>query len=344
MWDNNLFPLFWAACTANADERERRALTVLEWMAGSSERRRGWMTEQATIAGYELEPLLPPAKPYAPGRDYRGHVITPLCRLTRQTVDDLGPDYDLATATVRHLRVERAGTLLTASLQLVAPRRYALDESTPAQPALLNVALDGVTDAVFDLSDTQGATLEPGVGQVEITLGTGGRLRATSGEYRLDDRSWHLSAAGRRADAVTPPRTAQPDRLRPPPAGDLGADARAAAILLRHAMWEIRSVCYAARADHVPVLGLCHAFSGAGEAILTAGSRHDARRREAAFRDLIRTWADRSDPALTRSIATILKKHAGRTSSRRPGPPNERHRPSAPAHPCSARPRRQLSS
>ncbi|MDW6066020.1 hypothetical protein SAZ11_59930 [Streptomyces sp. FXJ1.4098] len=109
-----------------------------------------------------------------------------------------------------------------------------------------------------------------------------------------------------------PARTGQSDRLPPPPAGDLGADARAAAILLRHAMWELRSVRYAARADRVPVLDLCRAFAGAGEAILAAGSRRGAARREAAFRDVIRTWADRSGPALTRWIAAILKERADR--------------------------------
>ncbi|KAK1183878.1 hypothetical protein B7755_040680 [Streptomyces sp. NBS 14/10] len=328
VWDNNLFPLFWAASAAGADKRERRALTALEWMAGFSERRRRWMAEQAAVAGYELEPLLPPAKPDTPGRDYRGHVMTPACRLTQRTVDDLVPDYDVATAAVRHLRVERAGSRLTAFLQLVAPRRYAVDESTPAQPALLNVALEDVTDAAFDLPANRGAALDPGAGRIEISLGTGGRLRAASGEYRLDDRSWHLSAAGRRADAVTPPRTGQSDRLPPPPAGDLGADARAAAVLLLHAMWELRSVRYAARADRVPVLDLCQAFAGAGEAILAAGSRRGATRREAAFRDVIRAWADRSGPALTRWIAVILKERAGRPDIIEMPPSPERTPPS----------------
>ncbi|MEU5101348.1 hypothetical protein AB0H07_03510 [Streptomyces sp. NPDC021354] len=294
VWDNNLFPLFRAASTANAHKRERRALAALEWMADFGEGRRRWMTEQAAIAGYELESLLPPAEPDTPGRDDWGHVMPPFCRLTRQTVDDLVPDYDLATATVRRLRVERAGTRLTAFLQLLAPRRYAVDESTPERPPLLKVALEGVTDAVFDLSDTRGAALDPGVGGIEISLGSGGRLRAAGGEYCLDDRSWHLSAAGRRADAVTPPRTGPSDRRRQPSAGHLGADAYAAATLLHHAMLELRSVRHAARADHVPVLGLCRAFSGAGEAILAAGSRRGARRRAAAFRDVIRTWTDRA--------------------------------------------------
>ncbi|MBM9509488.1 hypothetical protein [Actinacidiphila acididurans] len=222
VWDNNLLPLFWAASTANAGKRERRALAALEWMAALGERRRRWMIEQAAIAGVGLEPLLPPARPDAPGRGYRGYVMTPVCRLTRQTVDDLVPDYDLATASVRCLRVERAGTRLTAFLQLVAPRTYAVGQSD-AQPALLNVMLEGVTDAVFDdLSDVRGANLDPRVDGIAISVGTGSRLRAASGEYRLDDHSWHLSTAGRRAHAVTPRAS---DRMRPPTTRGLGADA-----------------------------------------------------------------------------------------------------------------------
>ncbi|MCY0926888.1 hypothetical protein OTB20_11875 [Streptomyces sp. H27-H1] len=49
---------------------------------------------------------------------------------------DLACDYELETATVRHLRVERAGTRLTAFLQLAVARTYASDESARAQPAL----------------------------------------------------------------------------------------------------------------------------------------------------------------------------------------------------------------
>ncbi|MEU0805239.1 hypothetical protein [Streptomyces sp. NPDC005970] len=147
--------------------------------------------------------------------------MPPFCRLTRQTVDDLVPDYDLATATVRRLRVERAGTRLTAFLQLLAPRRYAVDESPPERPPPLKVALEGVTDAVFDLSDTRGAALDPGVGGIEISLGSGGRLRAAGGEYCLDDRSWHLSAAGRR-----PPAGALTPSPRPAPARRTADDSR----------------------------------------------------------------------------------------------------------------------
>lgn len=312
VWDNNLFPLFRAASTSNADERERRATAALEWMARFGERRRSWMAEQAAIAGYDIEPLLPPAEPYRPGRDSLGHVMAPQCRLTPQNVADLVPDYDLATASVRHLQLERAGTRLTAFLRLVADRTFGIEDSQNTPPALVELRLDGVTDAVFDLSDTQGATLDATPQGIVVSLGTAGRLRAATGEYRLDDRSWHLSSAGRRADAVTPPRAGKPDGHRRAPGGGLGADGHAAAFLLHWAMLDIRSVRYAERADRVPVLHLCRAFSQAGEAILDAGSRRGSRRRESAFRAVIRTWAEQGGPELHDWFARSLDKYARR--------------------------------
>ncbi|MEU2025856.1 hypothetical protein ABZ565_27455 [Streptomyces sp. NPDC016469] len=313
VWDNNLFPLFRAAHSAHAGKRERRALAALRWMAGISERRREWMTEQAAIAGYDIGPLLPSAEPYVPGRDYRGRVMAPLPQVvTGKRVEELLPDYDLAAATVSHLRVERAGRDLTALLQLAVPRRFAVEEGGAADPALLNVSLDRVTEAAFGLSDTRGAVLDPRADGIVISLGAGGRLRAELAEYWCDDRSWYRSAAGRRADAVTPPRDDRSGRTDPPPQdGKLGADADAAAVLLRHVMWEIRSVRYPGEAGRVPVRALCRVFEGAGAAILAAGSAPRAHR-QAAFRELIRAWADRGGPVLARSFAEILRSSAGR--------------------------------
>ncbi|MFC8536076.1 hypothetical protein ACFUJY_19265 [Streptomyces sp. NPDC057249] len=312
-WDNHLFPFFGAAHSAHAHKREQRALAALKWMAGISVRRRRWMTEQAALAGYDIGPLLAPVEPYVPGRDYRGHVMAPLPRtVTRKRVGELLADYDLAAAEVSHLRVERAGAELTALLQLAVPRRFAVEEGGAVDPALLNVALDRVTEAAFDRSDTRGAVLDPRADGIAVSVGAGGRLRAEAAEYWCDDRSWYRSTAGRRADAVTPPRGDRPGRREPPPLdGKPGPDARAAAVLLRHVMWEIRTVRYPGRADRVPVRDLCRVFEGAGTAILAAGSapRPD---REAAFRDLIRVWADRGGPELSRSFAGILRSSAGR--------------------------------
>ncbi|MEU9851806.1 hypothetical protein [Streptomyces sp. NPDC047974] len=314
VWDNNLFPLFWAVSAPSAGERERRASTVLEWMAGLGERRRAWMTEQAAVAGYDLGALLPPAPagPCAPGRDYLGHVMAPQDRLTREKADELAADYDLTTATVRHVRVERAGGRLTAFLRVVADRRFAVEAPVPPA-AVLDVWLDGVTDADFVSPGVGGVILDAGSRGIAISLGGGGRLRAAGGECRPDDRSWHLSAAGRRADAVTPPRTGRQARPRRAPGGDLGPDAHAAALLLRHAMLELRSVRYPERADRVPVLLLCRAFSGAGAAIVAAGAQTGARRREAAFRDVIRRWAVQGGPRLAGGFARVLRAEAGRT-------------------------------
>ncbi|UGQ12464.1 hypothetical protein LO772_02280 [Yinghuangia sp. ASG 101] len=311
VWDNNLFPLFWAVGTSDTAAREQRAMAVLEWMADHGARRRAWMSEQAAMAGYDIESLLPPPAWHRPGRDYQGHVMTPQHRLTPRNIADLTTDYAITTASVRHFQVERAGTTLTAFLRLVADRRFAVEQDPPAPPALVNMWLDDVTHAVFDLSDTSGAILDAGTHEITISLGMNGQLRAKSGELRLDDRSWHLSSAGRRADAVTPPRTApHHGRKQPPPAEAAGAHAHAAATVLRHAMWQVRSVRYAAHADHVPILGLCRAFSGAGDAILAAGSQPDARRRETAFRNVIRTWIHQGGPELADWFASHLQVHA----------------------------------
>lgn len=60
--------------------------------------------------------------------------------------------------------------------------------------------------AAFDLSDTRGVVLDPRSDGIAVSVGANGRLRAEAAEYSCDDRSWHRSAAGRSADAVTPPR------------------------------------------------------------------------------------------------------------------------------------------
>jgi hypothetical protein len=77
-------------------------------------------------------------------------------------------------------------------------------------------------------------------------------------------------------------------------------------------MLEIRSVRYAERADRIPLLDLCRAFSRAGEAILEAGSRRGSRRRESAFRAVIRTWVEQGGPELSDWFADTLNKRAGR--------------------------------
>ncbi|MER7760998.1 hypothetical protein [Streptomyces sp. NPDC097619] len=308
VWDNNVFPLFWAVSTPGAPERERRAREVLAWMAGHSDRRRAWLVEQAAIAGWDAEPLLPPAVPATRlGRDHAGRVMAPVYRLTPPRIADLLADYDLGRASVRHLQVERAGARLTAFLVLGVERTFPSAEVAEAErggrnepPARLQVWLDGLTEVSFDLADSTGAGLRADEDDVLVSLGGNGRLRATGGQGYVDDFSWHLSGAGREADANTRPREPRSGGLPQAPGAEERSAAPAAASLLRDAMLELRSVRYAEQADRVPVLDLCRAFRGAGTEVREAGSRHDPDERAAAFDALVRTWVERGGPRLRR--------------------------------------------
>ncbi|NED89148.1 hypothetical protein G3I76_54895, partial [Streptomyces sp. SID11233] len=71
------------------------------------------------------EPLLAPARPDGPNRDYLGRVIAPPYPLTREAVAELAADYDLRGATIESFHVERAGGSLRAALTVALPRTYA---------------------------------------------------------------------------------------------------------------------------------------------------------------------------------------------------------------------------
>ncbi|NUW42947.1 hypothetical protein [Nonomuraea rhodomycinica] len=297
MWDNNTFPLFHAATAFTSIGRERRARAALTWMADLGSERRSWMVEQAAAAGHPLERLLPPpvAKPLHT-RDYRGQVSPPFMPLTAEAALELGTDYDFAAAEVRTLLIERVGTRLTGSLVLSAPRRYD-GGLQAADPPELNLWLEDVTDVNFDSDDRVGAALHSGAEGIVIGVGASGELRATSGTAYPDDRSWHLSTAGRAADQRTPPREEQtrrtPERRRPYPEGAVLVAAR----ILHSVMLEIRMVRYAHLADRIPVRMLASALAGADADILAAGA-HRGSRREKAFRNLTETWIKKGGSAL----------------------------------------------
>ncbi|MFD9538226.1 hypothetical protein [Streptomyces sp. NPDC060010] len=307
VWDNNTDPLFRAATASTRGQRERRALAALEWMADLGEERRSWMLEQASAAGYSLDELLTPAKPYTPGRDYLGHVMAPVTVMTPQITESVAVDYDLPSAEVRYLQVERVGIHLDGYLELAVPRSYPVDNGTPPETATLGIRLRDITEVRFDSHDARGAALRSEAAGVSVGIGAGGTLRAATADLSPDDRCWHLSAAGHRANTSTPPRDSRPARAGFPQKGRLGANATVAATLLHRAMLDIRMVRLPGRAPQVLVQDFQRAFAGAGEAILAAGAYNLHRRREAAFCRLIETWAGRGGPALADWFATVLR-------------------------------------
>ncbi|WP_214106775.1 hypothetical protein [Acrocarpospora catenulata] len=297
VWDNNTFPLFHAATALTSTGRERRARAALIWMADLGLARRKWMVEQAEAAGCPLEQVLPPpsVEPLH-SRDYQGRVRPRFMPLTAENTVDLGADYDLAAAQVRTLLLERVGTQLTGSLVLAAPRRYG--DRQVGGPSELHLWLEDVTEVRFDSHDRTGVALDHGTEGLVIGVGADGRLRATSGTAYPEDRTWHLSTAGRAADQRTPPREERtrrkPERQRPRPEGA----ALVAATILYFVMLEIRMVRYAHLADRIPVRLLASALADAGTDILAAGARRGSRR-ERAFRNLVESWIENAGPPLT---------------------------------------------
>ncbi len=298
VWENNTFPLFHAATAFTSIGRERRARAALAWMADLGLKRRSWMVEQAEAAGQPLEQILPPpvAKPLHT-RDSRGRVRPSSMPLTAEAALELGTDYDLAATQVRTLLLERVGTRLSGSLVLAAPRRYDGGLQARETPELC-LSLKDVTHVSFDSDDRMGVALQCGTEGIVIGVGTGGRLRATSGTAYPADPAWHLSTAGRAADRRTPAREAQtrrtPERRRPRPEGAVLVAART----LHSVMLGIRVVRYAHLADRVPARLLAGALAGAGADILAAGARRGSRR-ERAFRNLVETWIKNGGPDLT---------------------------------------------
>lgn len=238
--------------------------------------------------------------------------MAPVSALTAQFARSLAVDYDLPSAEVRHLRLERAGDRLDGRLELAVSRSYPVDGGTAFDTATLHIRLRDITEVRFDSRDARGAALRPDPHGVSIDIGARGALSAVSADLRPDDPCWHRSAAGRRADAITPPRDGRPAHAEPPQEGHLGDNAVVAATLLRHAMLEVRMVRSAEDAHRVPLLDFHRAFAGAGEAIQSAGAHFLPHRREAAFRRLIETWARRGGPALSDWFATTLLEVAHR--------------------------------
>ncbi len=308
LWDNAVVPLFRAATGCPGPERERRARAALEWTARLRPTRWDWMVEQAALCGHRLDALVPPPPVYfdGPYRDYRGKIRPAYSRWTPQALADLADDYALGAATLRHVRIEREGARLCGFLILELARSYDPGDSAPGGPPTLDVHLEDLTGVDVDTDSAHGVRLESDARGVVIGLGNGGVLRARSASLRLADGSWHLSGAGRRADARTPPHEDGFRPAQPPQEGRVEGSAWGAATFLGWAMLTIRRVRYPGEVARVPVDAYCRALEGAGRDVLAAGTLRP-RRREAAFRALTAEWLRRGGTDLAADWRMLLR-------------------------------------
>ncbi|MFE1397394.1 hypothetical protein ACFW53_05560 [Nocardiopsis dassonvillei] len=308
LWDNAVTPLFRAATGRTGPERERRARAALEWTALLRPTRWDWMVEQAALCGHRLDALVQPPPVYfdRPYRDYRGEVRPAYSRWTPQALAALADDYALGAASLRHVRIEREGARLCGFLTLEPARSYDPGDGAPGRPPTLDVHLEDLTEVDVDSDSAHGVRLDSDADGVVVGLGAGGVLRARAGSLRLDDGSWHLSGAGRRADARTPPRDDGFRPARPPQKGKVEGSAWGAATFLRWAMLMIRRVRYPGEVARVPVGAYCRALEGAGRDVLAAGAL-SPRRREAAFRSLTAEWLRRGGTELAADWKLLLR-------------------------------------
>lgn len=303
LWDNSTLPLFRAATGDTSAEREERARAALAWMVRLRPGRWTWMVEQGAVTGHRIEALVdPPSQRFdQPYRDYRDAVRPAPFELAPSTVTglaaDLAADYALETATVHHVEIERVGTRLEGFLILELVRRYEPEERALPVPAEFRVALEDVTEVDVDTRAAPGLRVGGGPSGVEVGLGGSGVLRARTGSLWIRDSSWHLSSAGRRADALVPPGEPGSPMVQAPKAGELEGDVRGAALFVSRAMLQIRSARVPTEVGYVPLAAYCRALEGAGPGILAAGAL-PPRDRGAAFRSLVTGWLRRGGTEL----------------------------------------------
>ncbi|WP_213000869.1 hypothetical protein [Winogradskya consettensis] len=284
VWDNNTFPLFRAARFRPARVRDRHAAQALRWMADLGPSRHAWMVRHG---GQPLAALLAPAAPESPYyRDSLGRIRFSSAPLTVAAVASLTQDYRLDQAELRTVRVERAGTTLAGYL--------AVQTTTDA---VVELYLRDIQDVRVDTSDVTGIVLAVADPGVEIRIGDRGLIRCAGAVLGLDDDSWHLTHAGRAADAITPAR-----EPRPPKPRVKEKSVGTAAYVLHEVMLQIRTVRYAKQVGKVPIREYCAVFEGVGDAILSAAGR-PWWSRDAAFGRLTDEWL-----AVSPHLATHMAK------------------------------------
>ncbi|WP_432888617.1 hypothetical protein ACQPYH_08090 [Kribbella sp. CA-245084] len=202
-------------------------------------------------------------------------------RLTPGVGEELGRRFDLPGAEVSELTIERSRGRLECRMSVVV-------EQTEVSYALpdIYVYCSGVEALRFDAADRLGLAISWRDGVPLLSFGADGHVMAQEVALWVQHKNWAWSAG------KLPPEPRQSKRSG---RTALGGAAREAASLLRDAMLLTRSVWALSMTHAVPVRAFGRMFSGAGTAILAAGS---AVRRDAAFRRLIEQWRTAGGPEL----------------------------------------------
>jgi hypothetical protein len=269
LWVDNVDPFVAAAITRPRRRQNQYAEGGLSWLAKSSSgRRRTWVIEQSALAGRSLDLRQPPPDTGI-SRDVHGNVQTFRVPLSPITGAELSTDYDLSKVKVDKLLVERSNRVLRASAQLTGLlRRF---DSPFSETALVkaDLQLEELAEAAFDADDVPGLVVSAEDDGISFAFGEHSILRAARGTLWIQDSAWHLSTAGRAADAATP--VIGPPPLEAPERGVLKGEARVVAQLLNGAMLELRGVYAPVHLDPPPT-ELCKAFAGAGKDVLSVGA------------------------------------------------------------------------
>ncbi|GAA1421271.1 hypothetical protein [Catellatospora coxensis] len=297
IWDNNTFPLLYAATAPTAWGRSRLARRGLRWMGEFGTSRYDWVVEAAPSL---VDMLSRPAE-LRYSRDHMGRLYCWSVPLTEAGVVSLDVDYDLAGATVRSLDVERAGSVLTARCSIEANRRYATG-AADSERAVLHFVLNDVDRVHFDAADRSGSSVTVTAKGVALGLGRHGMVRGARGEIRPDDMYWHLSQAGQAADKVVAPE--RPARDRGVTVRWLRAAPTQAARVLHEAMLHVRAVRHGHLAPRIPAAEIAEVLAGAGSAVVAAG-RSRSRASDDTFRQLARRWQERLRPLDIRPPAPL---------------------------------------
>ncbi|MFD6100524.1 hypothetical protein ACFVWN_31375 [Nocardiopsis flavescens] len=303
VWDNNTRALFVSALGRTRRARDRRARRALRWMADLGPARRSWMAASAAEAGYDVEPLLRPAREAAGGP--RPTVVP----VTGGVADDLAAGHRLDAATVSTLSVERRGTRLTARVSLTAERTRTGPAGDPAGPdegdraVELVVHLPEVEEVRFDTRTAPGARFACDHSGVAVSFGDG-LLRGPAATLQVctaEGLPLFLTSA-------EPPRAARRrGRGAVPVGGEVGGPAaRAVCHLLIWTMVRIRSSGWSPAPIGVSVSALCRSLSGAGTEIAAAAAHATRGRRERAFRELALAWVRRGGAETAEHFDRVL--------------------------------------